>query len=459
MKKTLGMLMVAVLTASASGLALADEDHVPGKYHVYLMSGTQVDGYVTQLDSGDYELKTSRGIVMRLKKNQVKRMIPLEEAKPAARNGRVSSRGDDGIDEHIRRRSISDEEIEEILVGIKAEIDPEFLKEDIDVLEAPLPTDPSAVEEMIRQVGGKDKAKVLERPHFVMVYTSSDDAARKLGSRLESVWRWNAKFVRRLGLSPIRPKHKLEIFYFASWQEFEAYSMNRGTTVENGILGYYAPDINRSHFFDLWDMPMFQPLKKELEEGGRRLSPQRRRFLRNYITSWVEHETQSTIQHEAGHHIHYTTGVFKKYTEGGTAPTWLVEGATMQFEVPPSATGEGGTGLGELNDHMLNQFRRFPRWTAASLKIFVLHNGAWYQGWNYPRGWALVYYLWKQHRDGLGKYIRIIHDRPFGEEPELTDREREFEECFGRLDEKWVEDFYEFLDAKTVRRSRLPPDL
>lgn len=456
MTRKLSILAALGLALAVAGVVRATADEVQGRYRVYLFDGRQLDGDVKQLADGSYEVKTKHGIVLKLKKQDVKRLLPLEETVAPPK---IESPGDTGVNAALARRAITDEEIEEIVAGIEAELVVEEGAVDVSDLDAPLPCKEESVQEMLRLAGGEGKAKVIQWPHFVLVYTASDEAARKLGSRLESVWRWNAKFVKRLGLTARRPDYKLEVFFFSTWQEFQSYSLNKGSALPEGVLGYYAHDINRSHFFDLWDMPMFQAIKKELEEG-RNLPPERRRFLRNYINAWVEYENQATIQHEAGHHIHFNTGVFSPRTwgSGGSAPTWLVEGATMQFEVPPSE--KGGAGLGELNDSMLHKFRQlYPRWSAPELKSFLLNNYEWYQGYNYPRGWAIVYYMWKQHRDGLGKYIRTIDERPPNADMTLTQLEKELEECFGRIDDQWIEKFYEFLDGLSVRQSRLPPEL
>ncbi len=457
MKRALGIVLAVAVATFVISAVYADQGEVKGRYRIHMMNGNVVEGDVTQLPDGSYEVKTKQGIVVKVRKGDVKVMLPVEDK---TQPGKAPVLADPGGKPFPLRRAIGDDEIDEILAGVKAEIDEALTGVSVDDLDAPLPVNPEAVNEMVRQAGGPEKAKVLEKPHFVMVYTSTAESAQKLGARLESVWRWNAKMVRQLKLKAERPEYKLEIYYFGTYQEFNSHALSQGSALPPGVAGYYQPDTNRSHFFDLWYMPEFEGVKKELEEG-KRLPAQRRRFLHNYINGWVEFQTQDTIQHEAGHHIHFNTGVFVgRGVQGGTAQTWLVEGLTMQLEVPPSATGEGGAGLGELNDHKLDEFRRmYPKWTAAGLKSFILNNGEWYQGYNYPRGWAVVYYLWMKKRDAFGEYIRRVHARPTGEEITLTEMEKEFEDCFGRLDDKWIESFYKFMDSLHVRQSRLPPKL
>jgi hypothetical protein len=134
----------------------------------------------------------------------------------------------------------------------------------------------------------------------------------------------------------------------------------------------------------------------------------------------------------------------------------------MLFEFPPTSSGAS---LGVLNHNRLSEMRRI--WGDHPLdhsqwKLFLIDNRYWFSGNvynNYQLGWAMVYYLFKEHQDAYGEYLRKI----FGREPDVrltnTEIEKEFEDCFGKIDEEWIEDFYEFLDELAVKKSLLPPEL
>lgn len=429
---------------------------IEGRYRITLMDKkTVIEGDVKELPDGSYEVKTKHGAIMTLKKNQVLDMKLLEAAEPKAettvKNGATPAPAERIVS--ATRRTIEDAEVDEVLSGVVATPD-DSAGLARDEMMQDLPVDEDALAEM-KHAAGAD-AKVLLRPHFMMVYTSTDDSARKLGARLESIWKWNVQYLRLLNVPAHRPEHKLEIYYFGTYKEFQAYSANEGIPLGGNELGYYKHDINRSHFFDLLDWPVLAEAQKRLKDPS---TPwERRQYFLNYINRFVEFENCAVIQHEAGHHIHFNTGLFQRRgTEGGSAPTWLVEGTTQLFEVPPPSSGSGGASLGELNDAKLNEFRKmYAKWTAPELKSFVLNNAEWYQGYHYPQGWALVYYMWKTHRTGLGQYVRLLQARE-GTEPSITDMEKEFEDCFGRVDDKWVEAFYKFMDGLQLRKSRLPP--
>ncbi len=465
MRRTSAILAGLVAVALVCVAAGKADKFVEGPYRFYLMNGTVVEGPTKQLPDGSYEVSRGAGITIHVKKADIRKMESLGVKSEAPKNEDKPSAGDTKTERKLQgtvlRRVISDQEIGVVLEGIKADVADDADGASESDLAAPLPVNKEGVKEMVRQAGGPDKAKVMEMPHFVLVYTSSKEAASKLGSRLESVWRWNMRYLQHLKIPAIRPPYKLEVYFFGKHQEFYAYSLNQSEELPLGVLGYYAFDINRSHFFDLWDWPVFAGVKKELEEG-RNLPPERRRYLKNLINAWVEHNNLGVTQHEAGHHIHFNTGLFKKRNtqEGGSAPTWLVEGTTMLFEVPPAATGQGGAGLGELNDSRLDELRHFPRWTAAEWQEFVLRNEIWYAGGgaSYCKGWALVYYLWMKHRDGLGEYYRKILARE-DQNVDSLQAQKDFEDCFGRIDENWVKEFYKFMDSLQVRKSRIPPPI
>lgn len=446
----------------AQAVSLAGTGRLEGEYRIHMMNGNSVAGHVTEREDGAYEVKLKNGGVVIIRKYQVK---GIEALRPGGRRVDGSLGGGDrhpGL-----RVYITDEEIEEILAGIDAVVDEDMIGAKAEDLMAPLPLDEESVREMVRLIGlsweeGKpieEQGGVLLRPHFAMVYTSDRDSAIRLARRLEAVWKWNVRFMNSLGLPARRPDSKLEIYYFASQKEFLDFTRRMSGRASPGTLGYYQPKSNRSHFFD---MSTYGGLKKYRETLTRPGTPMReRRRARNTIDRWVEYQNVTVIQHETGHHIHFNIGLFPRngLERESSIPVWLVEGTTMMFEVPPSKYGGS---LGTLNDSRLNEFKKMMagrRPDAAWWKLFLIDNGIWYSGYYYPYGWAMVYYLWKEHHDGYAQYMQEV----FGREPDFrmtnTQREAEFEKFFGRVDDDWIKDFYKFIDSLHVRPSSLPPEL
>ena len=356
---------------------------------------------------------------------------------------------------------ITDQEIEALLEGIQIET-----VADADSTEIPdeLPVDEDALAEM-KFLAGTDN--VLETPHTVMVYTSTEAKARQLARRFETLWRWNIKFFRMLNVPVQMPEHKLEIYYFGTYEEFNTHSVNTSGSPATGALGYFMPTNNRTHFFDMVTYP---PAAQRLEMAKDTRRPVKaRRRDENIVNRWAEYQTMSTTQHEIGHQIHFGLGLFPRDAilatyEGREVPDplprWLIEGMTMMFEVPLTSAGAS---LGVVNHSRLDEFRRRHNPNSPVsvqwMKTFVLSNGFWHSGYFYPEGWALVYYLRKQKFEGFAKFMHFIVSIEPGEEITQNQLEKEFEDCFGKIDEDWIKEWYDFIFGLRFKKSLLPVEL
>jgi hypothetical protein len=452
-KRTSIVAAVAAVVLSLQ-LAAVAQAQIVGRYRIELMGPDGqprfVEGDVKELPDGSYEVKNKFGITVTVKKSEVRGLTPLEEAaagkpkKPVI--GRTAS---------TARREISDAEIAGVLKDIVAEPDETLAGADRDEMLADLPVNEESLDDMKRIAG--PEAKVLLKPHFVMVYTSATDAAQKLGSRLEAIYRWKIQFMHMLNLPVRKPASKLEIYYFGTFKEFENIS-----AAPMGVAGFYRPDDRRSYFFDFETHPFIAGAVERAKDPN---TPwQERQRLRNRIRRYCENQNLEVIQHETGHHIDFNIGLFPNngLKRKAGIPLWLVEGTTMMFEVPPSTAGAS---LGVMNNNRLNELRTF--WgkhplSAAEWKRFIIDNDMWHhppkggEAESYPLGWALVYYLWKTHRLEYGQYCKAVYNREEDVELSYSDREKEFEDIFGRVDENWVKDFYKFLDSLQLKRSLLP---
>lgn len=445
---------VVILALAVPGAAAQDL----GKMRIQDMKGRWYVGRVEELPDA-YEIRQDNGITTTLRKSEVKAIRSVEEVTEAEPTGYEAYAAASSF-----RRHVVDDEIAELLEGIT--IDTSDIIESAGDMLSDLPVDEDSVDEMKRLAGARDD-QVLLKPHFALVYTSSDDEARRLASRLESVYRWNVKFLKMLKLQPTRPEHKLEIFYFGTHKEFEAYSVNTSGS-PSGALGFYRPSDNRSAFFELSTYP---PIAFWLEQAKDTRRPyKQRQIARNKLNQWVEFNNMKVIQHEAGHHIHFNIGLFPRDVfmdpdSFDSLPRWLVEGTTMMFEFPPS---RAGASLGTVNHGRLDEFDKIygrkdehRRLSPQRLKTFILDNGVFLRGGHstYSLGWALVYYCWKEDRDKYAEYMRVISQREPGTNVTYTEREREFEDIFGRIDEDWIDKWYEFLDGLLLKKSVLPPEI
>ena len=265
----------------------------------------------------------------------------------------------------------------------------------------------------------------------------------------------------------------IRLFHCRGCLRFEMTLQRQHSPGERGIwrtgaLGFYRPSDNRSAFFELSTYP---PIAMWLEAAkDTRLPYKQRQIARNKLNQWVEFNNMTVIQHEAGHHIDFNIGlfpsdVFNDPDSFDSIPRWLVEGTTMMFEFPPT---KAGASLGTVNHGRLDEFDKIygrkdehRRLSPQQLKTFILDNSVFLRGGGstYSLGWALVYYCWKEKRREFGQYVQIIAQREPGFDVSYTQREREFEDLLGRVDEDWIDDWYEFLDGLLLKKSVLPPDI
>jgi hypothetical protein len=422
-----------------------------GRKRIQRADGTWVTGEV-QETADAYVVQVTKNITVTIYKNEVRAILPAEEAESQPGQKQEESENPDP------RGGVRDAEIEKLLEGTGLEPPVSELA----LEEGELPLDEESVAEMQRAAGTDN---MLVSKHVVIVYTSTEAGAKQLAYRLEAIWRWRMRFMSMLKLPVRLPAHKLELFYFATREEFDAVCTILYGHSNPGAWGFFMPSSNRSHFYDVMTDP---PVKRRLEAAKKMKLADRIRE-ENLAKLWSEYNNVGVTQHELGHHIDFNVGLFPRYAyldiaeKGGASfdamPRWLIEGTTMMFEVPP--TSEGAS-LGAVNYERVEQFHRLypkrpsPEW----MKSFIVDNGVWLSGGGffYPMGWAIVYYLWEEKRPGLVQYYHIITAREPGDTVSYTQRLREFEDCFGKVDKKWMEDFWDYIKAIPRRPSLLPPE-
>ena len=417
--------------------ASADGDKKSGRYRIVLMNNSVVEGDLQEVDGG-YKIKNKYGMIITLRKGEIRRMEKLGPSKDAAAVGDGS---ENPLDDRIGK--ISEEDILRILGDDEIdEADVESAETDL----SPLPTDQASLAEMRRIAGSA--ANVWETDHFILLYTSDRKMARKLGSRLESVYEWCHKFMKMMDLQPIRPDYKLEIYFFNTHDEFSAYGNNQGG-IPDWAAGFYIRTNNRSAFYDLNDEPRMVAFRERLEKPG--IHWRTERYYKNRMGRLNQWLNVSVIQHEAAHHIHFNVGIFSKR---GDYPRFLTEGLAQMFELPP---GRRGGGLGTTNHSRLAELnRRYPRNRRKAMiptKQFVVDDAT---GWPaaYPQAWGLTHYLWKKKRPEFARYMKNMAQREDDVTLTATQRQQEFEDIFGPADELHKK-FVDYIFSVQFRRSAL----
>ncbi len=436
------LLLIGVVIIATSAPVRANDDIEDGKtYRVVRTNGKEVVGEVTELGNV-YKVKVASGITVTLKKSEVREIISLESEQPAAID----------VDHRRLAMEITDAEIEQIL-GDESVEDLyvwEYI-EQVDLME-PLELDEESVRIMERYAGREGKRLIT--PHFVFVYTSSPGAARRLAARLETVYKWNVTFMRLFAIPPKKPDSKLEVFYFNTYEEYGAYQTLNGFK-SMGALGFYYSLNNRCAFFDMNTWP---PVAAALAGSTDTSRPYKERMkLKNEYKRWSDWMNIAVVQHEATHSIQFNIGIFP---QRGNIGKWMIEGLCVQFEVAPSITGGS---LGSINYSRLDDWhkmygRKGERVPWTFVKNQILSNGMGYH--DYVMGWAINYYLRKEFRDEYAEWMQLMAAREddFSVRINTTQRLADFENLFGKVDEEWVQEMFDYIAAIPMRESAIVRD-
>lgn len=428
--------------------AASKQEAAPQLSRIIRTDGRVFEGEVTETADG-YQVKVPTGksggsITVSIKRNEVKSITKLEPEKT------------EGPELSSRLHAISDGELADIL-GETPAILKGIAANPYQMLRDELPLDRASVDEMLK-IAGK-KADEYRTKHFIFVYTSDRAQAVALAARLESIYDWVVKYMEQLSIPPARPKAKLEIFYFGTYDEFTAYQTLNGM-LSSGILGFYMRTNNRSSFFDMRDYPPYARALAQLKEKG--IDPQMRRKLTNQIDDYTGFMNLTVIQHEAAHHVHFNLGVYQRKLDG-SVPRWMTEGLATMFEVPPTA--EGGS-LGSINYSRLNEFRQIFKnvdktVSPEAMRLFVIgRTDLGNNYFNYVMGWALNHYLRTAHRPEYAKWMQLLAARGDPRVAELTPTvaQKEFEDLFGVIDEAWMKAFAKFMNELEFKPSALTKD-
>ncbi|MFH1747332.1 MAG: DUF1570 domain-containing protein [Planctomycetota bacterium] len=296
---------------------------------------------------------------------------------------------------------------------------------------APLPTDASAPDRL--RCASGPRGRRLQTEHFLLMHTTDERTARRLGARLEAVYRANIHFLEELRLEPQRPTSKLEVLVFRSYDEFRGYLKKAGSSDET-ILGLFEPTNNRTVFFDLATHPQVAALRRKLEDLRNAGWARRRPVLRT-LRQRSAALNAKVIQHEAAHQVQFNIGVLSPDHQ---VPAWLAEGLAQLFELPFESAGI--TDLSVINRYRLNEFRELhanqPDMRSALCTLIgsdqKLSDGA-----DYSLAWALTDYLYRCHREEFAGYLRQIAAK--GCNP------GDFEEHFGVVDERFTLQFQAYI--------------
>jgi hypothetical protein len=316
--------------------------------------------------------------------------------------------------------------------------------------------------------------KTRRTDHFIVVYDASDATVRDLCVRLERTYDGVIRFC-SFNEIPFKPlDDRMEVYFFATYAEFDAYARALGTSA-GAWSGFYYSGNNRAAFFDSLDDPALRPLVDDIEarrqaiesiagDGKRRpkdtntLNRLRQEMARleRQRDEHVERRNRLIVQHEAAHQVLYNVGV---HVIGGQNPNWLTEGLACLFETPP---GKAGAGAVTINQLRLRDFRdaclaanpgarltdelvrraidegQFAplRELVGDVRILLDQENRSLL-YRYAQAWSLVCYLQRARRTEFSNYLRELAQRPVGREFTADEELAAFERAFGSLEENF----------------------
>lgn len=294
---------------------------------------------------------------------------------------------------------------------------------------APLAIQGKSVQEMLRAAG--PGAAAQESAHFVVVRTAGAGPADELTRRLELVYQAHVQFIHELRVPAHPPRYKLEVYFFATYEEFQTHLAALGEPRAD-LLGGYEPATKRAAFFDFDTYPPLAAVRAAVTQA----EPGQRDKLRARLQRRQEVLLTSVIQHEAAHQIQHNVGLFPAPER---TPTWLTEGLAMLLEAPV----ETPDARPPLNSYRLLEFRKLygdGRQTLGDVRRLLVDDDAWCGGKCYPLAWAIVRYLRDERPAGLVKLLRRAAE---GELPRGTaERGAVLDELCGPVNETWIDRFY-----------------
>jgi hypothetical protein len=302
----------------------------------------------------------------------------------------------------------------------------------------PLAPGPGYPEQLLAEAGAG--AAAVESDHFAVVGTAPGEAARELLQRLESVYQAHGQFITDFRVPVRAPRHKLEVLFFASHNEFRDCLAAAGAESPE-TLGFYEPCSRRTVFFDLNTYPPLAAIRDSLAQAA----PEQREKLRKRFDHRRELLIQSIIGHEAAHQIQHACGLVPAADQ---VPTWLTEGLAMLFEASARlAAGAASTlpGVGAppaINNYRLFEYRKLygdARPTVSQVRQLLIDD-AWCGGPCYPLAWAVLRYMRNERPAEFARLLARIAAAELPRGP--TEYGVLVDERFGPVDEQWVDRFH-----------------
>ena len=313
----------------------------------------------------------------------------------------------------------------------------------------PLPVDRSTIRALTESLGAR--FATTHTDHFSIVSDVSPDRIARMGDIIEPTYERVSRFIAELGLPSHRPRHKMTVIFFHTWEGYEAYARGIGFVVTPAVPGVFDQRSNQCILFNFGNSALVRNKRNEMNaaleavQGSDGLSAsdrarlQRRiEMLQEQIAEYERLINATVVRHEIAHQILAGSGIQRQGPEGRR---WLQEGLAMQFE------GDDATNRYRREDLLSTEASGAPIGVRSLITDSkLLGPGGKRSQLAYATAWGLVDFLVKRHPRAFAAYLmsrggRVARNGDGASDPE-TDA---FEAAFGTLNESFESRFREYV--------------
>jgi hypothetical protein len=254
---------------------------------------------------------------------------------------------------------------------------------------------------------------------YVVCFDTSRDYARWAAALFERLHEAFHAFWRNAGIELQEPDRPLVVLVFSRRDDYEQYAARDLGAAADRIAGYYNLMSNRVATYDITGSDgLPRPPGRGQARGVDVLA-------RPEAAGLV-----STLVHEATHQVAFNCGLHRRLAP---VPVWVSEGIATYFETPDLRSTNGWRGIGRVNRHRLDRFRRTYR--PGDLEALVAGDERFRDlsqaADAYAAAWALTWFLIETRKDQFAEYMRTMASKPPLSADSREQRLRDFQAAFG----------------------------
>jgi hypothetical protein len=274
---------------------------------------------------------------------------------------------------------------------------------------------------------------VMERPHFLIVYTTSRGFAQWYSRILERVCNGFKNYWSIRGLRLTDPEFPLVTIIYSNRDDFFKHAESEGLNLSRNILAYYSKLTNRVVLCDL----------AGFESAGKN----DRKSISQYLRQPEALFNIATVVHEATHQVSMNNGMQQRFSP---YPLWVAEGVALFHETPDVKDSLGWNLTPKVNGIRLRDLRNYLQKKPVEpiqriIKDDKLLRDSETVVDNYAMAWGLTYFLAKTKKTQFCNYLKKLAEKKPQSDDSPEIRLKDFEEFFGNDWEKFYKECDNFL--------------